>query len=256
MVELPGQPTLLIGPAADNLLSRRRRFPVDRARSSSIITPKAGSLSFHTREQRFRASQREAETRSLPIFSVDSGMSFERETTLAAGATSCRRSSRGCTICISRSAHQTQLPVFDSALKDFNFTSIFARTSSAAGTASRDANQLTAAIAARLLDAHQRRGETASLIGQRYYFEQPQGHAGQQFADQPCARPTSSPIPPPSPTCWRCSSASLYAHLGPDSGVQYGGITPEFQRFNIALQRPARARQGAQPRATGSRASS
>jgi LPS-assembly protein len=51
------------------------------------LTPKAGIN--YTRYS-YPSESREAQTRTLPIFSVDSGMSFERETTWAA-ATSYRR---------------------------------------------------------------------------------------------------------------------------------------------------------------------
>lgn len=195
------------------------------------VTPKA-SVSY-TRYT-FPNDTREAQTRNLPIFSVDSGMSFERDTTLAG---------RNFTQTLEPQVYylyipfrdQTQLPVFDSALKDFNFTSIFSENKFSGGDRINDANQITAAVSTRLLDPVTGAERLRALVGQRYYLEQPR-------VTLDSALPTS-PVPSnvESNTATRSDllalfSGSLSRSWTLDTGVQYGVNTSEFERFNLALR--------------------
>ncbi len=122
------------------------------------------------------------ETRTLPIFSVDSGMSFERDTTLG-GRNFVQTLEPRLYYLYIPFRDQTQLPVFDTALKDFDFTSIFSENKFSGGDRINDANQITAGVTTRLLDPVTGAERMRALVGQRYYLEAAGGHAGQCAAD-------------------------------------------------------------------------
>ena len=66
---------------------------------------------------------------------------------------------------------QTQLPVFDSSLKDFNFTSIFSENKFSGGDRINDANQITAGVTTRLLAPDSGIERLRMGVAQRYYFK-------------------------------------------------------------------------------------
>jgi LPS-assembly protein len=65
--------------------------------------------------------------------------------------------------------NQDNVPLFDTALADFNYTQLFSENRFAGGDRFGDANQLTAAVTSRLLFANGQEFLRAT-IGQRYYF--------------------------------------------------------------------------------------
>ena len=88
---------------------------------------------------------RHARASSIPIASLDGGLVFERDwklfgTQLRADARAARLSTS-----TSRSASQNQLPVFDTALDDFNFAQLFTENRYLGNDRIGDTNQLTLA---------------------------------------------------------------------------------------------------------------
>ena len=69
---------------------------------------------------------------------------------------------------------QNQIPVFDTGLSDFNYTSIFTENRFAGGDRFGDANQLTAALTTRLLGSTSGRELLRATIAQRFYFKNEQ----------------------------------------------------------------------------------
>ncbi|MFX6724659.1 LPS assembly protein LptD, partial [Acinetobacter baumannii] len=67
---------------------------------------------------------------------------------------------------------QSQYPVFDSGLADFNFAQIFTENRFVGLDRISDANQLTAAVTSRLIEENGLERLRAA-IGQRYYFADP-----------------------------------------------------------------------------------
>jgi LPS-assembly protein len=195
------------------------------------ITPKLGLN--YTRYS-FPDAQREAQTRSLPIFSLDSGMTFERDVTVAGRSLTQTLEPRLYYLYIPF-RDQTQLPVFDSALKDFNFTSIFSENKFSGGDRINDADQLTLAAITRLIEPESGAERIRALIGQRYYFKE-------QQVTLDSALPTS-PVPSNVESSTSTRSDLLGAFAGNltrswslDSGLQYSVNTSELQRFNVALR--------------------
>lgn len=107
-------------------------------------------------------------TRTLPLFSLDSGLIFERDR---------RYGSRGYTQTLEPRLFylyvpyedQGHLPNFDTAMPDFSFDNLFRENRFIGADRIGDANQLTAALTTRLLDESGRERLRAS-IGQIYYF--------------------------------------------------------------------------------------
>ncbi len=107
--------------------------------------------------------------RTLPVFSTDSGLTFERaasyfgqsfQQTLEPRAFYLYRPYRD----------QSNIPLFDTALADFNYAQIFSENSFSGGDRLVDANQLTLAVTSRLLSPASGQEAIRATIGQRYYM--------------------------------------------------------------------------------------
>lgn len=108
-------------------------------------------------------------TRNVPIFSVDSGVTFERPTEWFGSALTQTLEPRLFYVHIPV-RDQSQIPVFDSALADFNFAQIFSENRYSGGDRIGDANQLTAMLTSRLIDPQSGAEIIRAGLGQRTYF--------------------------------------------------------------------------------------
>src|SRR5437763_1440772 len=110
-------------------------------------------------------------SRTLPIASLDTGLVFERD--------SGSRKQRKLTLepriqyLDVPYRNQDQLPVFDSALPDLNPVALFRTNRYVGADRVGDANQVSAGLTSRLLDAHNGRQFLAATFGQSYHFETP-----------------------------------------------------------------------------------
>ena len=106
---------------------------------------------------------------SLPIFSLDSGMTFER---------SSRWFGRDYTQTLEPRLYyvnipykrQSDIPRFDTDLADFNFAQIFSENQFSGWDRINNANQLTAGLTSRLINPNSGDEIMRAMIGQRYYF--------------------------------------------------------------------------------------
>jgi LPS-assembly protein len=110
------------------------------------------------------------QNRVLPISSVDSGLVFERETSLFDKAFTQTLEPRAYYVNIPY-RDQSQIPPFDTAIDDFNFSQLFTENRYLGSDRIGDANQLTLAAVTRLLDPQTGEEKMRFAIGQRYYFE-------------------------------------------------------------------------------------
>ena len=108
-------------------------------------------------------------SRTLPIFSLDSTAIFERESKLLDLDYIQTLEPRLYYVNIPYK-DQSKIPVFDSGLTDFNFAQIFSENRYSGFDRVNDANQLTAAVTTRLLDANTGVERFKAMVGQRYYF--------------------------------------------------------------------------------------
>lgn len=107
-------------------------------------------------------------SRTLPTFSVDSGLIFERDSTLLGRSVTQTLEPR---LFYVRTPYkdQSQFPLFDTAEAGFNFAQIFSENRFIGSDRVADANQATAAVTSRFIESNGAE-RLRVAIGQRYYF--------------------------------------------------------------------------------------
>jgi LPS-assembly protein len=108
-------------------------------------------------------------SRTLPIASVDGGLVFEREANWF-GSASVQTLEPRLFYAYVPYRDQSDLPVFDTAEADFNFTQLFRENRFSGFDRVSEANQLTAALVGRILDPATGTERLRGAIGQRFYF--------------------------------------------------------------------------------------
>jgi LPS-assembly protein len=108
--------------------------------------------------------------RIVPISSVDSGLVFERDANLFGKAFTQTLEPRAYYVYIPY-RRQDQIPAFDTAIDEFNFSQLFTENRYLGSDRIGDANQLTLAAVTRLLDPQSGEERMRFAIGQRYYFQ-------------------------------------------------------------------------------------
>ncbi len=106
---------------------------------------------------------------TLPVFSLDTGMTFERSSNWFG---------RDYTQTLEPRLYYLNIPYkdqsaikdFDTDLADFNFAQIFSENQFSGWDKLNDANQLTAALTSRLIEPDSGNEIMRALIGQRFYF--------------------------------------------------------------------------------------
>lgn len=145
-------------------------YPIQRP--GWFVIPKVGLhyTKYHTDWYDLNNNERNA-SRTLPIASIDAGMVFERDTTLFGNASIQTLEPRLYYLRVPY-RDQSKLPVYDTALANFSFEQAFSENIYTGGwDRIANANQLTAALTTRWLDA-ETGFERLSLSGaQRLYFE-------------------------------------------------------------------------------------
>lgn len=133
------------------------------------VTPKVG---YHlTRYDLSRQDPGVPESihRGMPIFSLDSGVVFERDFSWEGRAMTQTLEPRLFYLKVPR-RQQDQIPNFDSNAYDLNFATIFSENVFSGGDRVADANHLTAALVSRLIDPQTGKEYLRGMVGQRYYF--------------------------------------------------------------------------------------
>lgn len=108
--------------------------------------------------------------RALPIMSLDSGMTFERDTTFFGKAALQTLEPRAYYLRVPY-RDQSQYPVYDTTLADFSFSTAFQENIFAGFDRIANANQATFALTTRWLDAGSGFERLQLGIAQQYYFE-------------------------------------------------------------------------------------
>ena len=162
-------PTSVIGQRA--VLYPQISLPLQTA--AFYLTPKVGLHYTNYRLDRQGSGIPDAQSRSVPIFSVDSGVVFERDVDWLGKGLLQTAEPRLYYLYVPQ-RDQSQVPVFDSALTDFNFAQIFAENRYGGNDRIGDANQLTAALTSRLIDPEDGTEIARAALGQRFYFQEQQ----------------------------------------------------------------------------------
>ena len=108
-------------------------------------------------------------SRSLPIFSLDSGVVFDRPFRFARRDYEQTLEPRAYYV-YAPYRDQSAIPVFDTAQLDFSYAQMFTENQFIGGDRVNDANQLTVAVTSRFTEAASGLERLQVTLGQRYYF--------------------------------------------------------------------------------------
>ena len=143
--------------------------------SYGFITPKLGVHSTHysVNDNNFVVNgqniSNNSATRTLPIFSLDSGLYFERDFDVVQNNYTQTIEPRLFYVYIPNK-EQDLLPVFDSGLADLNTTTLFSENQFTGDDRVNNANQLSLALTTRMIDSNTGVERFTATVGQRYYF--------------------------------------------------------------------------------------
>ena len=173
-----------------------------------FFTPKVGVHYAGYSLDRTAFGQPDRQNITVPWGSLDSGMVFERPTKFAGRDYTQTLEPR---LYYVRAAYRNQdkVPLFDTALADFNYTQLFSENRFAGGDRFGDANQLTAAVSTRLLLPSGQEFLRAT-VGQRF-----------SFSDQRVGLAPGAPSTTRSSDLLASVGARLAQHWNFDTTVQY-----------------------------------
>jgi LPS-assembly protein len=203
--------------------------------SAFYITPKVALHSTYYAMGANNSAALPNASRTLPILSVDSGVAFERESNMFGGDYLQTFEPRAFYVYVPY-RYQKDLPNFDSALADFNFTQIFTENRFSGSDRIGDANQITLAATSRLLDQNSGAERLKVMMGERFSLITPQ-------VNPPIPSTTTSTTTPTTTTSAANIGRSdiLLAALGKvtkawslDSELQFDPNQAHVQRYNIA----------------------
>ncbi len=115
------------------------------------------------------AGNYESDNRTLPIFSLDSGLYFDRDMRVVKNHYTQTLEPRLYYVYIPNK-NQDNLPVFDSAESDLNLGTLFLENQFTGNDRVNNANQLSLALTTRLIDSNTGVQRLAATLGQRFYF--------------------------------------------------------------------------------------
>ncbi len=162
-------------------------------------------------------------SRIIPIASVDSGLFFERNTTLFGQAFRQTLEPRAMYVYIPY-RDQSQTPLFDTALADFNYLQLFNENRYIGNDRIGDASQLSIGITSRLFDDNSQKERLRFTVGNRVYFT-PQRVA---VAETPRTRNASDFL--------ISAQGRVTDNLFVDSNAQYNAAEGRIERLSFGLR--------------------
>jgi LPS-assembly protein len=192
----------------------------------AFVTPKIGAHFTHYAIGSNNTAGLPDATRSLPIFSVDSGLVFEREMQ-ARGQKLIQTLEPKAYYVYIPYKDQSLLPNFESGLQDINFATIFTENQFSGQDRINDANQLTLGASTRFIDPENGIERLRAAIAQRFYFQ-----------------PQQVTVPGVAPRASDSNSSDLLVAISGniaknwtgDAGWQYNTDQKQTQKFNIAAR--------------------
>lgn len=188
------------------------------------LTPKIGLHSTRYTLDRQAAGTPEKLTRNVPIISVDSGVTFERGVDWFGTSLTQTLEPRLYYLYVPV-RDQSQMPIFDTGIADFNFAQIFGENRYSGGDRIADANQATAMLTSRLLDPETGAEIIRAAFGQRFYFStQNVGIPGEVLRSD---RQTDF---------LAALSGRVLTKTFADAGVQYNPRLNRMERLNVGVR--------------------
>ncbi len=140
--------------------------------ASGFLTPKFSlqHTQYMLNDPKGAALAQNSISRTLPIFSTDSGLYMEKEVNFFNTSYLHTLEPRLFYLYVPRTG-QSDIPIFDTALTDFSFNSMFLENRFSGIDRVQDANQVTAALTTRLVDAKSGREKLKLSVGEIVYFQ-------------------------------------------------------------------------------------
>ena len=189
--------------------------------SYAYVTPKAGMHMTHYNFDQTNTPLTD-QNRTLPIFSVDSGVIFERDMTLS-GQPLLQTLEPKLFYVYIPTRNQNQLPVFDSALQNTNFATLYTENQFSGNDRINDANQITTGITSRLLQTNGVERVRVGLAQRRY------------FKSQEVTLPGVTPRGSNNSDLLAALSGTVIPHWTADLGWQYTTDLSQTQRLNAGV---------------------
>ena len=188
------------------------------------ITPK---LSLHSTRyflQQNAAGTPDSFIRSVPLFSLDGGLVFERAASLFGQDYTQTLEPRAYYLRVPV-REQGRLPVFDSGLPDLNFAQIFTDNIYSGADRIADASQITVGVTSRLLGTNNANERLRISFAQRYYF-----------ATQTVTLPGETPRTDRSSDFLAALSGEIAPKLTLDTALQYNPNGGAAQRATLGVR--------------------
>lgn len=244
--ELPGGTTFLLNsefvafshPTLDE--GRRTTFYPQLAlplqTSAFYVTPKIGVHATRYDLDRRTSTGENTVTRSVPIVSVDSGVSFERDTSFGGRDYIHTLEPRVYYLYVPY-RDQSMIPNFDSGSYDFNLAQIFAENIFTGGDRIANANQVTTAVQTRLIDPATGAETVRAALGPRFYFEEQRVFLDYKNKNGVATRSGKQP------DMLAAASGTIAPKTQLDTAWQYNTQESWTERFNVGVRyQPAYAR--------------
>jgi LPS-assembly protein len=165
-----------------------------------------------------------SDSRTLPIFSLDSGMYFDRDFRVVKNRYTQTLEPRLFYVYIPHD-DQSRLPVFDTGEADLSLSTLFSENQFTGDDRVNDANQLTMAVTSRLIDYRTGIQRLAATIGQRFYF-----------SDRKVGLPGADAITNNSSDLVAAITARLRNHWNVDAGWQYNTDLERSIKTNLGAR--------------------
>ncbi len=193
--------------------------------SFAYFTPKVGVNLTHYALDRNTTTLPDT-TRSLPIFSAESGLVLERDTTVIGQRLTQTLEPKIYYVYIPF-RDQSQIPNFESGLQDINFATIFSENQFSGYDRINDANQVTFGLTSRFLNADNGIERLRAGVAQRYYFR-----------SQQVSLPGVPPRSDQSSTSDLLAvvSGTIAPHWTAEGGWQYNTDRSQTQKLNIGTR--------------------
>jgi len=172
----------------------------------------------------FKNGNYQSDNRSLPIFSLDSGLYFDREVRVVNNRYTQTLEPRLFYVYIPYK-DQSMFPIFDTAEADLNIGSLFLENQFTGNDRVNDANLLSLALTTRMIDANTGQQRLAAMIGQRFYF-----------SDQKVTMPGVAPRTDNSSDIVAAITARLTNDWNVDAGWQYNTDRSTTVKSNIGAR--------------------
>lgn len=195
-----------------------------------FVTPKIGV--YHTQYEMSRPlpGGRDSITRTVPVFSVDSGLFFERDAALFGQAYRQTLEPRLFYLSVPY-RDQEDIPRFDTGRFDFGFAQLFAENRYSGVDRIGDANEITAAVTTRFIEPGSGAERLRATLGQRFYFSDQRvtlNELGRNPVEDVRTRRRTDVL--------AAMSGRVTQAVSLDSLWRYDPFEGETQRFNFALR--------------------